>query len=85
VEEQQLLEAFAGREGIKSMSISGKKLVVEYEPVYIHKTQIVATINAAGFRVADVESAPASPIVEAMFEEGAAHPPPPPASEPPSR
>jgi hypothetical protein len=77
VEEQQLLQAFAGREGIKSMSLSGKKVVVAYEPVLIHKTQIVAAISAAGFRVADVESAPASPIVEAIFEEATTHPAPP--------
>jgi hypothetical protein len=74
VEEQQLLDAFNGREGVKSMVIFGKKLVVEYEPVLIHKTQIVATINEAGFRVAGVESAPAAPIVEAMFEEASSHP-----------
>ena len=74
VDEQKLLDAFAGREGIKSMTLLGQKLVVEYEPVFIHKTQIVAAIDAAGFRVAEIESAPASPIVEAIFEEAAAHP-----------
>jgi hypothetical protein len=81
VEEQQLLQAFAGREGIKSMSLSGQKLVVAYEPVLIHKTQIVAAIKGAGFRVADIESAPASPIVEAMFEDSAPHPAAPAAPE----
>ncbi len=75
VDEQKLLQAFAGREGIRSMTISGAKLTVEYEPVFIHKTQIVAAIQAAGFRVGDVESAPASPIVDAIFEEHLAHPP----------
>jgi hypothetical protein len=74
VEEQKLLQAFSGREGIRSMTVSGGKVMVEYEPVLIHKTQIVAAIVAAGFRVAGVESAPASPIVEAIFEEGGAPP-----------
>jgi hypothetical protein len=82
VDEQKLLQAFTGREGIRSLTLSGSKLMVEYEPVYIHKTQIVAAIQAAGFRVGDVESAPASPIVEAIFEEHLAHAPaePPPGS-----
>jgi hypothetical protein len=83
VEEQKLLQAFAGREGIKSMTISGPKVMVEYEPVYIHKTQIVAEINAAGFRVAEVESVPASPIVDAIFEEALSHPGPPAEPTPP--
>lgn len=85
VDEQKLLQAFTGREGIRSMTLSGSKLMVEYEPVFIHKTQIVAAIQTAGFRVGGVESAPASPIVEAIFEEHLAHAPAeaPPNSPPP--
>jgi hypothetical protein len=88
VDEQKLLQAFTNREGIRSMALSGQKLIVEYEPVLIHKTQIVAAIKAAGFRVGEVESAPASPIVDAIFEEAASHPgnpaqPPSPPHEPP--
>lgn len=83
MDEQKLLQAFADRQGIRRMTISGQKLILEYEPVFIHRSQIVSTINAAGFRVAEVESAPASPIVDAIFEEAASHPvAPPPASTP---
>ena len=69
-DEQKLLQAFTDREGVQSAVLSRGTLSLKYEPVFIHKTQIVEAINRAGFRVAGVESALDSPIDDAIFEEG---------------
>ncbi len=68
-DEQTLNAALSGLEGVKNLSISGGKIAVEYEPVRITKAQLGEAIARAGFRVADVESAPASSISDALHKE----------------
>jgi len=65
-DEQALDAALRGLEGIQSLSISGGKISVEYDPVEITKAQLGEAIARAGYRVEEVESAPASAISDAF-------------------
>ena len=68
-DEQALNSALSGLEGIQTLSISGGKVAVEYDPVRITKARIGEVIGRAGFRVAEVESAAASPLGDALQKE----------------
>jgi len=68
-DEQALNAALSGLEGLQSLSISGGKISVEYDPVQITKAQIGEVIARAGYRVGEVESAPASAISDALHPE----------------
>ncbi|MDQ3625441.1 MAG: hypothetical protein M3463_23700, partial [Verrucomicrobiota bacterium] len=68
-DEQKLHSALSGMEGIQNLSISGGKVAVEYDPVRITKAQLSEAIISAGFRVAEVESGPASPISDALHQD----------------
>jgi hypothetical protein len=68
-DEQTLLSALTGQEGVKRAELSGRKLLVEYEPVRIVKARILELVTAAGFRVIEVESAQASPVIDALHEQ----------------
>lgn len=68
-DEQALSAALSGLEGIQTLSISGGKVAVEYDPVRITKAQFSDIISRAGFRVAEVESGLASSITDALHQE----------------
>ena len=68
-DEQTLSSAVSGLDGIQSLNISRGKVAVEYDPIRITKAQLSEVISRAGFRVADVESGPASSIADALHNE----------------
>ena len=68
-DEQGLNSALSGLEGIQTLTISGGKVAVEYDPVRITKAQLSEVIGRAGFRVVEVESGPASSIADALHKE----------------
>jgi hypothetical protein len=68
-DEQALSSALSGLDGIRSLSIAGGKIAVEYDPVRITKAQLGEVIARAGYRVGEVESAPASSISDALHKE----------------
>ena len=67
--EQALLDALAGRAGIRRAALSEGKLLVEYEPVLVNKHQLLETLAAAGFPAKEIEYSQASPVVDALQDE----------------
>jgi hypothetical protein len=63
--EQKLLAALAPLPGLEQPSISGDKVFLRYDPVLVTKAQICATLREADFEVAEVLTAPSSPVVDA--------------------
>jgi hypothetical protein len=68
-DEQALSSALSCLDGIQTLSVAGGKVAVEYDPVRITKAQLSEKIASAGYRVAEVESAPASAISDALHKE----------------
>jgi copper chaperone CopZ len=68
-DEQALNSALSELDGIQTLNISGGKIAVEYDPLRITKAQLSEVIGRAGFRVAEVESGPASSIADALHKE----------------
>ncbi|HZJ15532.1 MAG TPA: heavy-metal-associated domain-containing protein [Chthoniobacteraceae bacterium] len=68
-DEQTISSALSGLDGIQSLKISRGKVVVEYDPIRITKAQLSEVIIRAGFRIAEVESGPASAIADALHNE----------------
>jgi hypothetical protein len=68
-DEQMLSSALSGQEGIQSLNIARGKVTVEYDPMRVTKAQLGEVISRAGFRVAEVESGPASAIADALHNE----------------
>jgi len=60
--------------GIESVSIAGGKVAVHDEPVRITTAQLIEAIQGAGFRIAEVESVPASPLTDAFAGKAEAPP-----------
>jgi hypothetical protein len=65
-DEKSLSTAFTGLAGIRNFTIARGKISVEYDPVEITREQLSEAIVRAGYRVADVESGPASAISDAL-------------------
>jgi len=69
-DEQKLNSILSGLDGIENLRISSGKVAVEYDPLRITKAQLSEAIGNAGFPVEEVESGLASPISDALHEEG---------------
>ena len=67
-DEQALHSALSGLDGIQTLHISRGKVAVEYDPMQVTKAQLSEVISRAGFRVAEVESRPASSIADALHK-----------------
>src|SRR5438045_9671238 len=65
-QEKALYAALEGLNGVHNVSIKEGKVSVKYEPVCVTEQEIVAAIQSAGFRVADQQSAPSSPLTDAF-------------------
>ena len=68
-DEQKLTDALGALDGLQKLSVAAGKVAVEYDPLRITKAQLTEAIARAGFRVAEVESAPASAISDALHHE----------------
>ena|SRR6185369_15021662 len=69
--EQALNPVLETLEGVRVLSFSTGRVVLEYDPVAISKAQISAAIEKAGFSITDTKSAPASPLTDALHGEDA--------------
>jgi len=65
-QEKALYAALDELNGVHNVSIKEGKVWVKYEPVCVTEQEIVAAIQSAGFRVADQQSAPSSPLTDAF-------------------
>jgi len=65
-DEKTLNTALHGLAGIRNFTIAGGKVSVEYDPIEITRERLSEAITRAGYRVADVESGPASAISDAL-------------------
>ena len=65
-QEKALYAALEGLNGVHNVSIKEGKVSVKYEPVCVTEQEIVAAIQSAGFRIADQQSAPSSPLTDAF-------------------
>ena len=68
-QEKTLYAALEHLEGVQSVNIAGAKVTVHYEPVEITKSQLIDAIQGAGFRIAEIESAAASPLTDALAKK----------------
>ena len=68
-DEKALNTALSGLAGIRNLTIAEGKISVEYDPVEITKARLTEVITRSGYRIADVVTAPASPISDALHPE----------------
>ena len=69
-QEKALYAALQRLPGVQNVSIAGGKVAVRYEPVRITKERLIDVIQGAGFRIAEIESGPASPLTDAFASKG---------------
>jgi len=69
-QEKTLYTALEPLPGVQSVSIAGGKVAVHYEPVRITKAQLIEAIQGAGFRIAQVELGPSSPLTDIFASKG---------------
>ena len=68
-DETALSTALSGLAGIRNLTIAGGKVSVEYDPIEVTKARLTEVITRSGYRIVDVESAPASALSDALHPE----------------
>jgi copper chaperone CopZ len=68
-DEKALSTALSSLAGIRDLTIAEGKVSVEYDPVEVSKARLTEVITRSGYRVVDVESAPASALSDALHPE----------------
>jgi copper chaperone CopZ len=72
--QKALNDALSGLAGVKTFELSHDKVAAEYDPTRITKAQLTEAITRVGFRVAEIESAAASPLADVLHDPKT-HPP----------
>lgn len=65
-DEQKLTSSLNELRGVRAVVIGGANVTVEYDPIEVSKREIGEAIALLGFKIADVETAAASPIFDAL-------------------
>ena len=65
-DEQKLTSTLNELRGVRTVTIAGANVTVEYDPVEVSKHEIGEVITRMGFKVVDVETAAASPLSDAL-------------------
>lgn len=65
-DEQKITMALENLRGVQRLGFAHARVAITYEPVQITQTELTAEIQRAGYAVAGVEAAPASPIADAF-------------------
>lgn len=65
-DEQRLLKTLEGQKGIAELSITQGRLDIRYDPISITKDDIAHRVQAAGFRIKEVETAASSPVTDTL-------------------
>jgi copper chaperone CopZ len=65
-DEEKLTSTLNELRGVRTVTIAGANVSVEYDPVEVSKHEIGETLALLGFKVVDVETAAASPIFDAL-------------------
>jgi copper chaperone CopZ len=66
VEHQKLQAALAELPGVKSVSFSGDRTAIEYDPEKITKARLTELIGAAGYSISGSDSAPPTPPIDSQ-------------------
>lgn len=63
-DEEKLRSALGPMPGIVDLTIAHGRVDVRYDPMSVTKKEIAQRIEAAGYRISDVQTAPASPVTD---------------------
>ena len=67
-DEQKLLAALEDVPGIADSKIAHGRIDLHYDPITVTKAEIIKKIEAAGYKVTNVEAAASSPLTDAGLE-----------------
>ncbi len=68
VQEKTVHEVLEKLPGVRAVSVRGDTVSVNYEPVCVAKSELIAAIRGAGFPIAEEHATPSSPMTDAFAD-----------------